>query len=188
MTASRGQGPVRSGATALRIAAPVFAAIVLGAIVFGAVVTGSSAMRADASPAGGRNAPASSSTGGFPMTAATEPEELTWQGAAGRRPQRFLVARVTGVEREGGGLLGVRRSPSLNAVPDAHLVSAVTSGDTGRALRLRVPGADAAGLAEGATIVVGVVEGGRYICLLRPPAGMAADAIPAWAAGQPCGD
>lgn len=116
--------------------------------------------------------------------------EVSWQGAAGRPPERFLVLRLTALEREGGGLFGLRRSPSMPGwLPDAHLLTGeVVSGtDPGRRMRLRVPGSELAGATPGGLLAVGLVDATHAICLLQPPAGMSAEAIPDWAKGQPCG-
>lgn len=116
--------------------------------------------------------------------------ELTWEGAAGRRPERFAILRVTGVEAEGGGFLGLRRVPGLPGyMPDGHRLTGdvLAGGTAGGGIVLRAPGGMLAGLAPGATVALGLVAADRCICILRVPEGMAPEAAVDWAGTQPCG-
>jgi hypothetical protein len=124
------------------------------------------------------------------MTNTTEPLDITLQGAADRAPARFLVLRVSGVAPASGGLLGVRRSPSMPGwMPDAHVTTGtLAAGDQpGRAVRLHAPGRDVAGAAPGALLALGMVDDAHCICILRAPPTMEAGAVAAWAATQRCG-
>lgn len=119
-------------------------------------------------------------------TAAT----IEWQGAAGRRPERFLILRVSGNEAEGGGFLGLRRKPGLPGyMPEGRrLTGEVLAGGTaaGTRVAVRAPGARVETIPVGAVIAVGMVDANHCICILRAPDDMAADAVPQWAAAQPC--
>ncbi len=117
------------------------------------------------------------------MSHAADPSALTWQGAAGRTPQRFLVLRVDGVSKDGGGLFGIRQSPSIaGSFPDATIIEA--SGEAGRRT-LHGPGAELpTGLATGTRIAVGLVDETHFISVLLPPASVSDESVPAWAATQ----
>jgi len=123
-------------------------------------------------------------TEGHVMTILSSPSEpIGWQGAAGRTPDRFLVLRVTSVHAEGPGPFGIRRSPSIAGyLPDAHVLEG-RAGEQG--VRVRLPGPELKGTARGDLVALGLV-GDHAICLLRPPAGMAEDAVAAWAKTRPC--
>ena len=115
----------------------------------------------------------------------SDPTELAWEGAAGLPPQRFLVLRVDSVEKDRGGLFGIRNSPSLaGSYPDATVITA--TGPAGK-WRLRGPGAELAGLTDGKRVVVGLVDDGHFLCVLLPPSDLPDSAVAGWAAGQRCG-
>ncbi len=114
--------------------------------------------------------------------------ELTWQGAAGRAPERFVILRVTGIAAEGGGFLGLRRFPGLPGyMPDGHRLTGevLAGGAAGSRVALRAPGGMVAGLAAGAVLALGLVDATHCISVLRVPDGVAPDAATAWAARQP---
>lgn len=118
----------------------------------------------------------------------TESREIVLEGAGGRRPSGFLVMRLTGLEREGRGLFGLRQSPAMPGyVPDAHSAEGEILLGAGGKVHLRAPGAEFANAGMGGLLVLGMVDDGHCICILHPPAGMAAEQAASWAAGQACG-
>ncbi len=115
--------------------------------------------------------------------------EFAWEGAAGRRPDRFVILRVTGIEAEGGGFLGLRRFPGLPGyMPDGHRLSGevLAGGTAGTSIALRAPGGMLAGLTPGVTAALGLIGATHCICLLAVPQGMAPEAAANWAATQDC--
>jgi hypothetical protein len=123
------------------------------------------------------------------MAAPAHSEPLQWQGAADRSPSRFIAMRVGRIEKEGGGLFGIRNSPSLaGALPDARIVEGTPIGPRGGAIKLRAPNGELpSGLASGARVVLGLVDDSHIICILAPPAETADEDLEAWAKTQPCG-
>lgn len=120
----------------------------------------------------------------------TDLREIALEGAAGRTPSGFLVLRLTRLEREGRGLFGLRQSPAMpDYVPDAHSAEGevLLGAAAGQKVHLRAPGAEFAGVAAGGLLALGMIDDRHCICILRPPAGMAPDAVAAWASGQACG-
>lgn len=114
---------------------------------------------------------------------------IEWEGAAGRRPERFLVLRVKKNEAEGGGFLGLRRAPSLPGyMPEGRRLTGevLAGGSSGAQVVVRAPGARVETIPVGAVVAVGMVDANHCICILRAPDGLTADAVPQWAAGQPC--
>ncbi len=118
------------------------------------------------------------------------PEQLVWQGAADRKPNRFLALRVEAVRKESGGLFGIGRSPSLaGSMPDARLVDGQTIGVEGQSVRLqiRAPGGELpAGLAKGARLALGLVDATHVICLWIPPDTVPDAELQSWASKQTC--
>ena len=123
------------------------------------------------------------------MAASSRSDPLQWQGAADRTPVRFIAMRVGGVEKDGGGLFGIRNSPSLaGALPDARIVEGAAIGEAGGPIKVRAPGGELPpGLGAGARVVLGMVDETHVICILAPPDDVADDALAAWAGTQSCG-
>jgi hypothetical protein len=124
------------------------------------------------------------------MSANPERTGLRWEGRDNRVPDRFLVLRVQRVEKEGGGLFGLRRSPSLaENLPDATILEGEEIGPSGNGARvtLHLPGADLPPVNRGDRVVLGVVGENACICVLAPPSHLADDQVAGWASSQPCG-
>ncbi|HUB48047.1 MAG TPA: hypothetical protein VMB73_23965 [Acetobacteraceae bacterium] len=117
--------------------------------------------------------------------------KLTWEWPAGRRTDRFLAVKLTRVAKEGGGLFGIRRSPSLaDSLPDAKILegSVMQGINTGEHVSLRAPGAELPRLAAGDRAAFGLVEDRICICVLQIPADITEDRLGAWLSRQSCGE
>jgi hypothetical protein len=127
--------------------------------------------------------------GAFSMSS-PPPELLVWQGAADRKPTRFLALRVDAVRKESGGLFGIGRSPSLaGSMPDARVVDGQAVSAEGKAvsIQLRAPGGELpAGLAQGGRLALGLVDATHVICMWVPPDSVTDADLPAWAAQLSC--
>jgi hypothetical protein len=124
------------------------------------------------------------------MSFAAEPKSLRWEGAADRKPTGFLIVTLTDVAEEGGGLFGIRRSPSFaDALPDAHILEgSVENGPlSGSIVRLRAPGAELPDLHRGDRAAFGMVSDQACICVLHVPPGMTKEQLLNWLAQQRCG-
>lgn len=123
------------------------------------------------------------------MSFAAEPKTLHWEGAADRKPDSFLIVTLTDIGKEGGGLFGIRRSPSFaDALPDARVLEGrVATGPlSGTSLRLRAPSAELPDLHRGDRAALGLVGDAACICVLHVPPGMTEDQLPGWLAQQRC--
>lgn len=122
--------------------------------------------------------------------AQTNPDlALTWEYPAGRSAERFLMVRLGKVEKEGGGLFGIRRSPSMaDALDDARLwTGTVVNGDlAGSAVHIRVPGVDVPEASQGDLVALGIAEGSICICVRKPPTDLDSARTHAWLASQTC--
>jgi hypothetical protein len=124
------------------------------------------------------------------MSFAAEPKNLHWEGAADRKPASFLIVTIANFAKEGGGLFGIRRSPSFaDALPDARVLEGrVTTGPlSGNTVRLRAPGAELPDLHRGDRAAFGMVSDQACICVLLVPADMTDAQLPDWLAHQRCG-
>jgi hypothetical protein len=123
------------------------------------------------------------------MAPKNQDRTLNWEYPADRDPGQFLLVRIDDAEKEGGGIFGIRRSPSLaGAMPDAMnwtgtIVDGESSGDR---VHIRVPGEDVPSVHKGDRVALGIVEGTTCICVLVPPANLDLAQARAWLAGQSC--
>ena len=112
--------------------------------------------------------------GGYAMSSATMP--LAWEWPDNRKPDGRLLVEIKKIEKEGGGLLGTRRSPSMaDYMPDATIVTGtVAAGDksvVGREVRLRLPGAELPAVTTGQRVGLGLVGQATCICIQKAPDG-----------------
>lgn len=120
----------------------------------------------------------------------SQPLQFKWEGVAGRTPERFVVVRLERAAQEGGGLFGLRRTPSfIGNLPDAVVLEgkAVTGEAAGREVVLRAPGGELPALARGDRVALGLVEGSVCIGVLKVPAEISDAHAEEWAARQGCG-
>lgn len=122
------------------------------------------------------------------MPRAADIKPLLWQGAAGRKPTRFVPVEVTSVKPDKGGVFGIQQSPSIaGAYPDAQTIEGMSLGGSRVFVKARAPGAELPrGLATGQRLVLGLVDDTHFICFIVPPADVPADALARWASEQPC--
>jgi hypothetical protein len=120
----------------------------------------------------------------------THPDlSLKWEYPAGRTAERFLMVRLDKAEKEGGGFLGIGRSPSMaDALDDARLwTGTVTEGDViGSQVHIRVPGTDVPEAGQGDQVALGIVEKTICICVRKAPPNLNAAEMRTWFAGQTC--
>jgi hypothetical protein len=124
------------------------------------------------------------------MSFATELKTLHWEGAADRTPGNFLIVTLTDVAKEGGGMFGIRQSPSFaDALPDARVLEGrVDTGPLrGATVRLRAPGGELPDLHRGDRAAFAMVSDQACICVVHIPTGMRDDQLPNWLAQQRCG-
>ena len=124
------------------------------------------------------------------MTSAADMKTLKWEWPDKRKPDSFLVVALTGVSKEGGGLFGIRRSPSLaDTLPDARILEGriATRPPGGDLVRLRAPGAEIPELHTADRVAFGLVGDRVCICVLRVPPELTDSELPKWLAEQPCG-
>ncbi len=100
-----------------------------------------------------------------------------------------MAARVVKVERDSGGLFGIRNSPSMaGALPDPRVITATALGSDSGPLRVRVPGGELSEeVVVGNRVVVGLVDEAHVICILTPPPSLPDEGLTAWAKTQKCG-
>jgi hypothetical protein len=125
---------------------------------------------------------------GSSMSLFSKAKPLLWQGAAGRKPVRFVSISVTRVKAERGGSFGIGQNPSIEgAFPDARNVEGRALDQTLGSVTARAPAsALPAGLAAGQRAVLGLVDDRHVICILVPPADVPVDGLGQWAAAQRC--
>jgi hypothetical protein len=124
------------------------------------------------------------------MAASTQPKNLKWEWPDGRKPDRFLAIGLTNVAKEGGGLFGIRRSPSFtDTLPDARVLEGkVATGPLGGSpVRLRAPGGEIPGLSAGDRAAFGMIGDQVCICVLKVPAEVQDAQLADWTARQSCG-
>lgn len=122
------------------------------------------------------------------MSLSNRTAPLEWEGAADRKPTFFAPIKVSRVSKEGGGLFGLRNSPSIaGSQPDAHLLEGTLLAGGGT-VKLSLPGGEVPpGLTSGTRVVLGLVDADHVICVLVPPASVADDGLQDWAGRQSCG-
>jgi hypothetical protein len=123
--------------------------------------------------------------------AQTNPDPaLKWEYPAGRNAERFELVKLDSVAREGGGLFGIRNSPSMaDALDDPRVWSGtVAEGDrAGSPVHVRVPGPDVPEVKNGDLVALGIVEGHIVICVRKPPHDLDSAALRSWLGTQTCG-
>lgn len=115
---------------------------------------------------------------------------LKWEFADGRKPERFIVARLDRIEKESGGIFGLRRSPSFaDSLPDARILEGTATGPGagGGAVSLRLPGPEVPSVRKGDRVAFGIVGANTCICVLAPPANVKDEQLPDWLSKQDCG-
>jgi hypothetical protein len=102
--------------------------------------------------------------------------ELKWEWPGDRAPDVRLVVAVEGLSEEGGGLFGLKRSPSLgDSLPDPVVLRGrVVGGEpgwVGRAVKLRLPRLELPEVRAGDKVDLEVLAGGTCISAAKVPGG-----------------
>ena len=97
--------------------------------------------------------------------------ELNWEWPADRAPEEKLLVLVNTVKKEGSGLFGLKKSPSLvSSIPDPMIVEATVvssnSAFKGQTIRVVVPKLEIEGITVNTYAVLGVVESSTCICIV----------------------
>jgi len=112
---------------------------------------------------------------------------LSWQW--NRPAPERMVLLISGIRAEGGGLLGIGRSPSLAAaLPDAHIVSGrqVTATGQARAVEIRLPRYELPPLKAGDLAAVAYTSDGAAICMAALPGDLPVSGYERWLAEWEC--
>lgn len=113
----------------------------------------------------------------------SEAASLNWQWPDNRQPQTRVALKVTSVEAESRGFLGIKRSPSLaRSFPEPVVVTGIAlKGDAaGTVFRLRLPKKEVPDVNSGDRIGIGIVDGDTCICVRKVPAGIADANLAEW--------
>lgn len=113
--------------------------------------------------------------------------QLTWEWRAGRALAQRAAVQLGTIKKEGGGLFGLRKSPSLGgALPDAMVVEsrvlAVNRSGVavvGTPLRFRIPKVELGSHKTGDIVVVGII-GQAAVCIDSAPAGAQPEQAADW--------
>lgn len=119
--------------------------------------------------------------------------QLGWEWRAERPLEQRVALRLVKIEKEGGDLFGLSRSPSLGgSLPDAQRVQAnVLAIDrpgqvaVGGTIAFRIPKLELRGASEGALIAIGII-GRSVVCLAPAPAEVTEDLLAGWLSEAPC--
>jgi len=114
---------------------------------------------------------------------------LTWEWAAERTPTSRILVEVSQIRKEGGGLFGLKKSPSIiENVPDGHILTGVVVlGDhVGRSVSLRMPGFEIPDISEGDRVGLGLIGEGICICVVPLPAGLSDSQLEDWLGAFRC--
>lgn len=128
-----------------------------------------------------------------PFAMADPVTRLGWEWRAERALEQRAGLRLTRVKREGGGLFGIGRSPSLGgSLPDARVVRAEVlavdrpgRAEVGGTIEFRIPQLELKGADAGALVAIGII-GGNVVCLASAPAGVTASSLALWLTEAPC--
>jgi hypothetical protein len=120
--------------------------------------------------------------------------KLGWEWRAGRALAQRAAIRIEAAKKEGGGLFGIGKSPSLGAaLPDAmtvsgHVVAIDRPGvaKPAGAIGFRIPRVELKSAKVGDLVAIGII-GDAVVCLTPAPSGIADTALAAWLVEAPCG-
>ena len=119
--------------------------------------------------------------------------KLGWEWRAERTLEQRAGLRLVQIEKEGGGLFGIGRSPSLGgSLPDAQRVQAdVLSVDrpgklaVGASIAFRIPKVELKGANEGVLVAIGII-GENVVCLTPAPEEVVEASLSSWTSEAPC--
>jgi hypothetical protein len=116
---------------------------------------------------------------------------LKWEWPAGRTLDSRALVEVHSLKKESGGLFGIKKSPSMaNAFPDPIILSGKVlegpPGIYGKAVRIRLPAAEAKGVTPAQLVGIGLVGSDTCVCVVPAPQGVAAGEAKEWLAQLQC--
>ena len=119
--------------------------------------------------------------------------QMGWEWRAGRALEQRVGLRLIQIKKEGTGLFGIGRSPSLGgSLPDAQRVQAdvVAAARPGRAeigmkVGFRIPKVELRGASEGSLAAVGII-GDNVVCFAPAPAEVTEASLSGWISEAPC--
>lgn len=114
---------------------------------------------------------ATSGNGSMAM-AARDRTDLKWEWPADRTPTRVAVARVTSFKKQGGGLFGFKKSPSIAGnLPQAHILEGEWIGGAFEAgpFRLVLPLPEIGQVEPGARLAIAMLDTPVCICIRAIP-------------------
>ncbi len=128
-----------------------------------------------------------------PFAMADTSSQLGWEWRANRALEQRAGVRLTRIEKEGGGLFGIGRSPSLGgSLPDPRRVQAQVlavdrpgQASAGTEIGFRIPNVELKGAKEGALVAIGVI-GKNVVCLSPAPAHVTETSLANWIPEAPC--
>ena len=97
--------------------------------------------------------------------------DLNWEWPAKRSIEDRLLVKIDGVEKQGSGLFGIKKSPSLaGSLPDPYVVHGIIeNGDDklhGKSVMLVAPKLEIGDVSKGSYVVFGVVNSTTCICVV----------------------
>lgn len=119
--------------------------------------------------------------------------EMGWEWRAERALDQRLGLRLIQIKKEGNGLFGIGRSPSLaGSLPDAQRVQADVIaldrpgvGRVGTKIAFRIPKIELRGAEEGALVAVGII-GQNVVCLALAPDAVNEASLSSWISEASC--
>ncbi len=114
--------------------------------------------------------------------------ELRWEWPAGRQPEKKLLGVVDRIEKQGDGLFGVGRSPSIaENLPDATRVSGRLIGLPGNAVfSLVLPKLELGDIAKHDKVGLAIIGESACVCITKAPDGLDDEALRAWLKAWDC--
>ena len=100
--------------------------------------------------------------------------QYKWEWPADRKPQTRILIKVTKLEKQGEGFLGIKKSPSIATnLPDAMILEGtVVQSDTGisvHTVELTVPKVEIPDIAVGDKVALGFIANKVCICAEKLP-------------------
>jgi hypothetical protein len=116
---------------------------------------------------------------------------LKWEWPADRTPDGKILVKVRDVKKEGGGVFGIKKSPSLaESLPDPMQLSGeIIDGRSdwnGRALMFVLPAVELPQVSAGDHVGIAFIDDAG-VCIAKAPADAGAEALRDWLASWTCG-
>ncbi|WP_295392084.1 hypothetical protein [uncultured Thiodictyon sp.] len=119
--------------------------------------------------------------------------QLGWEWRAERALEQRAGLRLIQIKKEGNGLFGIGRSPSLGgSLPDAQRVQAeiiavdrLGRAEAGTRIGFRIPKRELRGAKEGALVAIGMI-GQDVVCFVPAPAQITETSLASWISEAHC--